>query len=89
MQQTGQPFAVLSSDGLGPLPPPNYPAERDYTDAWTADQMRAYSAQMVAAERERWAAAFSSASECIAQDDAPLHRGYKLALSDMAAKMRA
>ena len=30
---------------LPPLPTPNYPAERDYADAWTADQMRAYAAE--------------------------------------------
>ena len=32
------------------LPKPNYPAERDYDDAWTADQMREYAAQLAAAE---------------------------------------
>ena len=40
---------------LGPLPEPNYPSERDYADAWTADQMRAYALQERAAERERCA----------------------------------
>ncbi len=28
------------AQGERELPEPNYPAERDYADAWTADQMR-------------------------------------------------
>jgi hypothetical protein len=43
------------SNELPPLPEPNYPAERDYADAWTADQMQAYASAAVAAERERCA----------------------------------
>lgn len=48
-----------------------------------------YAEACVAAERERWAATFTRESSAIAQEDAPLHRGYKMALSDMAGKMRA
>ena len=48
------------SNELTPLPEPNYPAERDYADAWTADQMQAYARAAVAAERERCAALVES-----------------------------
>jgi len=42
----------MTPDKLPPLPPPNYPAERDYSDAWTDDQMRAYAAIAYAAGAE-------------------------------------
>ena len=52
-------------------------------------KFRKVAAAAVAAERERWAETFARQSAAIAQHDAPMHRGYKLALSDMAEKMRA
>ena len=54
------------SDGLGPLPPSDGSAEVPvgrapgggtevvYVDAWSEDLVRAYAAEQVVAERERW-----------------------------------
>lgn len=49
----------MEHDKLPPLPEPDHPADADgCTYAWregfSSDQMRAYAAQAVAAERERW-----------------------------------
>jgi hypothetical protein len=51
------PLPVLSSEGLGPLPEPEHEADTDgctyaCPEGFSADQMRAYAAQAVAAERE-------------------------------------
>lgn len=40
--------------GAAKLPDPHWRWETDPADAYTADQMRAYAAEQVAAERERW-----------------------------------
>lgn len=53
---------MTEQDKFGPLPEPDVVALSDYFDAagqkhslaYTADQMHAYAAQAVAAERERW-----------------------------------
>lgn len=51
----GKPPKVGLGDGLGPLPEPaGWNDHGEYFD-YTADQMRAYAAQEVAAERERCA----------------------------------
>ena len=43
------------SNELPPLPEPHWRWQTDPADAYTADQMRAYAAAAVAAERERCA----------------------------------
>ncbi len=56
--RTTPPFGLASTDGLGQLPPcarvVEYNAAKGYSfDAYTAEQMLAYRAAGVAAERER------------------------------------
>jgi hypothetical protein len=58
MNEEKQPAGELGSNaGLGPLPEPRTLSRGDEDGAiqlgYTADQMRAYAAQQVAAERER------------------------------------
>ena len=50
--ETGQPLPALSSEGLGPLPESR---RHSYDAYYSAEQMRAYAAEQVAAERERLA----------------------------------
>ncbi len=63
MTKDNCPDGSRLSEGLGPLPYPR--AESGCfglnPDLFTADQMRAYAAQEVAAERERWRNALSYA----------------------------
>lgn len=49
--QSSQPLGLPLKDGLGPLPKCGAP--NIWGGTYTADQMRAYAAEQVAAERER------------------------------------
>jgi len=65
MIESSTPAVVGSNDRLGPLPTPTdmlqvmWRGDREFArpvgDYYTADQMRAYAAEQVAAERERCA----------------------------------
>lgn len=54
-----KPVALGSTDGLGPLPEPQPRPGPDRLCGYSAQQMRAYAAEQVAAERERWMRAVS------------------------------
>jgi hypothetical protein len=73
--ETSSPVGIGSTDQLGPLP--HWAMREAYQGAetryYTADQMRTYAAQQVAAERERWT---SSAHHCTIKCAQCGHKNY-------------
>jgi hypothetical protein len=91
----GQARRAAQVAEVTPFPPPRWPEDGPFAatgDAYTADQMRAYAAQEVAAERERCAdlcdraaAAAWSAWDAIAD---PADQGRALEAEALAAEIR-
>ena len=83
MSNDSMPAKVRLTDGLGPLPEPALWEDSIHDApamAYTADQMRKYAAQQVAAERERWRDAIEALAH--SWDDPAEAYGMRLALKE-------